>query len=118
MVIWYLRSKNDWVSSPNWVHSSLTGRSQDRPLFYTLSIGASQGVPAFRKWFKGCGNRLARYGAQPAFNAIELLHRKVHAKALHLLELQAQGRKPEALARLGELHGLRDALIDQMKTLV
>ncbi|GEM_PF-301482 len=59
----------------------------------------------------------ARHSAQPAFQAIEGLHRKVHALAGELLELQAQGRNLEAQARLGELHGLRDALLEQLKAL-
>jgi hypothetical protein len=45
------------------------------------------------------------------------LHRQVHALAAELCELQARGRNPEALARLGELHGLRDPLLEQMKAL-
>ena len=60
---------------------------------------------------------LVRYGAQPVFKAIESLHRRVHALAVDLLELQACGRNPEALARLSELHGLRDALLEQLKIL-
>jgi len=46
------------------------------------------------------------------------LHRQVHALAAELCELQAQGRSPEALAKLGELHGLQDALLEQLKALV
>jgi hypothetical protein len=34
-----------------------------------------------------------------------------------LLDVHAQGRGPEVRARLGELHGLRDALFTQLKTL-
>jgi len=70
----------------------------------------------FGMWWNAEG--LARYGVQPAFLAIEPLHRQVHALAAELLELHVQGRNPEALARLGELHGLRDALIEQLKTLM
>jgi len=70
----------------------------------------------FGMWWNAEG--LARYGVQPAFLAIEPLHRQVHALAAELLELHVQGRNPEALARLGELHGLRDALIEQLKALM
>jgi diguanylate cyclase (GGDEF)-like protein/PAS domain S-box-containing protein len=70
----------------------------------------------FGMWLDAEG--LARHGAQPAFQAIELLHREVHALAAELCELHAWDRAPEALARLGELHGLRDALLAQLKTLV
>ncbi len=34
-----------------------------------------------------------------------------------LLDLQARGRKRESLAGLGELHGLRDALLERLQTL-
>jgi EAL domain-containing protein (putative c-di-GMP-specific phosphodiesterase class I) len=61
---------------------------------------------------------LARPGAQPVLKIIELLHRQVHALAAELCELQARGRNREALARLGELHRLRDTLYEQMKALV
>jgi hypothetical protein len=64
------------------------------------------------------GEGQARHGAQPAFQAIELLHRQVHKLAVALLELQAHDLTSEALTRLGELHGLRDALLEQLKVLV
>jgi EAL domain-containing protein (putative c-di-GMP-specific phosphodiesterase class I) len=70
----------------------------------------------FGEWMEGEGQ--ARHGTQPAFKTIELLHRQVHVLAVELLELQALNRTPEALARLRELHGLRDALLVQLKTLV
>ncbi len=34
-----------------------------------------------------------------------------------LLDLQARGRKRESLAGSGELHGLRDALLERLQTL-
>jgi diguanylate cyclase (GGDEF)-like protein/PAS domain S-box-containing protein len=124
----------DWQPDSSWVHLTPVSR-EDLPLLFAgiehrawiaaieNCIRVESEIPTpldhhqcnFGKWLDGEG--LARYGAQPAFNAIELLHQKVHVLALHLLELQAQNRKPEALARLGELHGLRDTLIEQMKTL-
>jgi diguanylate cyclase (GGDEF)-like protein/PAS domain S-box-containing protein len=64
------------------------------------------------------GEELARHGAHPAFLAIEALHLQVHALAAELLEMQAQGRNSEALERLGELHALRDALLEQLRKLV
>jgi len=48
----------------------------------------------------------------PAFQAIEMLHRQVHVLGAELLEIKARGRNPEALARLGELHRLRDACLN------
>jgi diguanylate cyclase (GGDEF)-like protein/PAS domain S-box-containing protein len=62
--------------------------------------------------------RLTGHSAQAAMQAIEPLHQKIHALAAALLKLKAQGHKSQALARLGELQDLRDALITQMKALV
>ncbi|MGZ4960831.1 MAG: CZB domain-containing protein [Methylomonas sp.] len=58
---------------------------------------------------------LARIGAQPHFQDIDLLHRQVHALAADLCNLKIQGRKHDALARLGELYDLRDALLEQLR---
>ena len=55
---------------------------------------------------------LARYGSQPASQAVEMLHRQAHELAIDLCKLKAKGRNPEALTRLGELHDLRDALLE------
>jgi diguanylate cyclase (GGDEF)-like protein/PAS domain S-box-containing protein len=68
------------------------------------------------RWLKGEG--LANYGTQPAFQAIEQWHQQVHKLAEELCELQIQGRNSEALARLEELHNMRDELLKQLKTLV
>jgi hypothetical protein len=70
----------------------------------------------FGQWLDTDG--LARCGTQPSFEAIELLHRQVHALAAELCELQALDRNPEALAKLEELHGLQDDLLEQLKALV
>nr|MDP2192187.1 EAL domain-containing protein [Rhodoferax sp.] len=69
----------------------------------------------FGQWFNARGR--ARHGAQPAFQAIQALHREVHARAAELCELKVRGRGPEAQVRLGELHDLRNALLEQLKTL-
>jgi diguanylate cyclase (GGDEF)-like protein/PAS domain S-box-containing protein len=62
--------------------------------------------------------KLAGRGAQPAFKAIEALHHQVHALGRTLLDLDADGRNAEALARLGELHGLRSTLLAQLAILM
>ena len=69
----------------------------------------------FDQWLDTEG--LARFGGQPNFQAIELLHSQVHTLAAELCELQTQGRTQEALTGLGELHGLRDALLEQLTLL-
>ena len=70
----------------------------------------------FGRWLDTDGR--ARHGAQPPFQVIEALHQQVHALAVALCELRAQGRNLEALAGLEEIHGLRDAVLEQLKTLV
>ena len=69
----------------------------------------------FGKWLYADG--AARYGAYPAFQPIERLHQQVHALAIDLLKLQAQNRNQVALARLSELHSLRDLLLKHLKML-
>ncbi|MDA8329290.1 MAG: EAL domain-containing protein [Betaproteobacteria bacterium] len=58
------------------------------------------------------------YGTQPDFQVIEQLHRQLHALALELLELHAGDRNSEALARLNELHDLRDDLFEKLQKVV
>ncbi len=70
----------------------------------------------FGLWLDGEGK--ARHGAQSAFAPIDDLHRQVHALAVELVEFHGQGRNPEALSRLGELHALRDKLLAQMQIMV
>jgi hypothetical protein len=66
----------------------------------------------FSLWLDAEGR--IRHGAQPVFEVIEPLHRQLQALAAELCELHARGRGQEVLARLGELHGLRDALLEQL----
>jgi hypothetical protein len=69
----------------------------------------------FGKWLGGAGQE--RHGTQPAWQVIEALHRQAQALAAELLALRAQGQKPQALAHLGKLHGLRDVMLDQLTSL-
>jgi diguanylate cyclase (GGDEF)-like protein/PAS domain S-box-containing protein len=69
----------------------------------------------FGMWLYGEINADRR--AQPVLQDIETLHLQVHALAQELLHLKDQGRTPEALARLGELHALRDALLELLEAL-
>jgi hypothetical protein len=61
---------------------------------------------------------LARHGAHPAFLAIQTLHRRGHILAAELLKLSSGGGNSEAQNRLGELHALRDTLLEQLKALI
>ena len=70
----------------------------------------------FGNWLDA--DSLARYSAQPAAAVIKPLHQKIHMLAATLCDLHAQDRTPEALARLGELHDLQDALLEHIKFLI
>jgi len=54
---------------------------------------------------------VARYGAHSALKTILQLHDEVHQLARTLCALSDQGQRAQALARVGELHVLRAALI-------
>ncbi|MBV5331209.1 diguanylate cyclase, partial [bacterium] len=70
----------------------------------------------FASWLEAEGQ--ARHATHPAFLSIEPLHRQAHVLATALCKLKAQNRSAEALDRLGELHTLRDALLEQLQILV
>lgn len=70
----------------------------------------------FGLWLDADG--LAPYDKHRAFEGIEPLHRQIHTRAAELCELRNWGRGPEALSRLDELYKLRDALLEQLNTLV
>jgi hypothetical protein len=124
-----------WRTDPAWIDLPAVSRD-DLPLLFA-SVDHRAWIVAIEAFLKGervappsldchhCrfgtwldAGGMARHGGKPAFQAIELLHQKVHALAVELCEFQARGRTPEALARLGELHGLRGALLDQLKALL
>ncbi|MCX7172890.1 MAG: PAS domain S-box protein [Proteobacteria bacterium] len=66
-------------------------------------------------WLRADGGM--RYGLQPAFLAIEPLHSRIHEIAAELCQLHDMGQKAEVVTRLGQLHGTRDALLQQLKAL-
>jgi uncharacterized protein YjiS (DUF1127 family) len=70
----------------------------------------------FGQWLDAEGR--ARFTTKPAFLAIEPLHQQVHALAQELCDLHGQEQSLQALARLTELHALRDALLAQLQLLV
>lgn len=70
----------------------------------------------FGQWLDVEGKQ--RYGEYQAFKAIESLHLQVHSLAIEMIELEKQNKHNEALARLDELHELRDALLEQLHGLV
>ncbi len=66
-------------------------------------------------WYRGLGRD--RYGHMPTFQTIDLLHRRIHALIDELHGMRDESRKKEALARLAELHILREELARQLKSL-
>jgi hypothetical protein len=94
-----------WVAA---VEGYLTGVRDAPPSLENQPSG-------FGLWFNADSH--GRQGARPAFQAIEALHQRVVALAGELCELRAQGRNAQALAGLGELRGLRDAVLEQLRAL-
>jgi len=123
-----------WQPEPAWLHLPLVSRD-DLPLLFASaehrawvltveSFLKSQSQTPFHQDPRECRfglwlsvEGLARHGAQPVFHTIEALHQQVHALAQELLALHAQGHRTLALSKLEELHALRDALLEQLKTL-
>ena len=68
----------------------------------------------FGEWLHSNGQR---YASQPAFTAVEHLHREAHALAMDLLRLHSSGQQTQAQQGLAELHVLRDGLLAQLKVL-
>jgi diguanylate cyclase (GGDEF)-like protein/PAS domain S-box-containing protein len=70
----------------------------------------------FGRWYRGNGGK--RYGALPGFAAIAGLHEAIHGLGAELLRLCAADRHAEAVARLPELHAMRDRLLGMLHGLV
>ncbi|MFZ4535560.1 EAL domain-containing protein [Propionivibrio sp.] len=123
-----------WRPDPSWARLPAVSRD-DLPLLFA-SVEHRAWVLAFEAFLNGeCkapppnrqksrldqwldGEGQARHGQRPAYQFIKQLHLEVHVLAAKLCDHRAKGRNPQALARLGDLHGLRDALIGQLKVLV
>jgi hypothetical protein len=93
-----------WVLA---IEAYLRGERQVPP---PLDVGRCR----FGEWLDGEG--LACLGAQPALAEIEGLHRRAHALGTELCGLHARGHASEALARLDEIHALRDNLLGQLNS--
>jgi len=116
-----------WRTDPRWRHQSAVSRD-DWPMLFA-GVGHRAWIMAFEAFLKGerevppPNQHSCRFGVwletqvrvchttPPTLAVIAALHQQVHTRAAELLELHAQGRKPEALARVGELHALRDQLL-------
>jgi len=53
----------------------------------------------------------------PVFRSVDRVHGEFHELATEIFSSMAQGRSSEGLGRLGELHGLRDGLLEQLEQL-
>lgn len=124
-----------WSPDPAWINVPSVSRDDLPLLFATVEhrawivkleayLKTEQEAPPpmnphqcpFGVWLNTAGRAL--HSAHPGFLTIEPLHQQIHALATELLELHAKGRSSEAIAKLSELHALRDALLEQLKVLV
>lgn len=125
---------NVWHPDPAWVTAPAAHLS-DLPLLYAgvehrawisateMFLRGEREAPSaqdhhqcrFGTWLDTDGE--TNYGDQPAFHTIKPIHRQIHKVAGQLLELHANGEHAEALAQVGELHTLRDSLLEQLKHL-
>ena len=123
-----------WRPDPHWVNRSAVSRDEVPILFAGVEHRAW--IMAFEAFLKGTrealpldhhpcrfsawleAESLAGRNAPSALAVIAALHQQMHALAEALLALHAQGRNPEALARLGELHALRDRLLEHLAGLL
>ncbi len=124
-----------WRPDPLWVDSCPVSHNA-LPLLFAIAAHRAwiAGVEAYLKgvrdalppldshhcsfgiWLDADGR--SRHGVRPALLAIESLHQRVHVQAAALCELRAQGRSQEALAGLGELHEIRDAILQELNMLI
>lgn len=131
MIAW----ANAWHPDATWINKQPVSRD-DRPILFAgvehrawvaamtaFLKGGNETPPAmnphqcrFGQWLDTDG--LARHQTKPAFQAIHTLHHQIHILSAKLLALHTQGKNAEALTRLGELHTLRDALLEQLKLLI
>jgi hypothetical protein len=58
---------------------------------------------------------LAGRGESPEFQALQDLHRQIHALAEDIVKFRNRDRNLEPLARLDELHRLREALLNRLE---
>ena len=123
-----------WRPDPHWAEVPPV-HPGNRALLYA-SVEHRAWVAAFEAFLQGKRNappsldrRQCRFGMwldaeeqagrdeQPAHRSVEAVHRQFHELAAEIFSSVAQGRTPEGLGRLGQLHGLRDDLLEQLEKL-
>lgn len=70
----------------------------------------------FGQWLAGDGQR--RHGQRSPFALVDHIHREIHSLGAELCQLHHEGNSRAALARLDELHALRDCLLEQLQNLL
>jgi hypothetical protein len=123
-----------WQPDPTWINRPSFARD-DLPLLFAsaehsiwitsienqIKYGRKSLIPndlqcRFGKWLSTEGR--IRHIGEPTFQAILPLHQQEHLLVMELLELNAHDQNTEALARLGELHKLHYAFLNQLKLLI
>ncbi|MDP2244238.1 bifunctional diguanylate cyclase/phosphodiesterase [Pseudomonas sp.] len=69
----------------------------------------------FAQWLQGDGHGC--HLTHPSFAAITALHAQIYTLTSELCELHAKGRGAQVQAKLGNLHDLQDALLEQLNAL-
>jgi len=122
-----------WQTFPRWLDLPTMSRDDLPILFASVEHRAWMvGMEAYLKGDQDAPPQLdhqhCRFGAwlesksevwrktQPTYSALEAVHRQVHSLGVELNQLCHQGRQPEAMERLGELHQLRDRLLEELRT--
>jgi diguanylate cyclase (GGDEF)-like protein/PAS domain S-box-containing protein len=67
-------------------------------------------------WLENYG--VARFGTQPIFRSIDLLHKQAHDLAAELMQMKNEGRRVEALKRLPELVELGSSMLRRINLLL
>jgi hypothetical protein len=55
-------------------------------------------------------------GERPGFQALQTIHEQLHTLVAEILAAQGHDPKTDQIARLDELHALRDELLAQLET--
>ncbi|MEI8326238.1 MAG: EAL domain-containing protein [Betaproteobacteria bacterium] len=124
-----------WRQDPAWVDLPVVRRDDLPLLFASVEYRAwtqalqsylngereappplDQQQSEFGHWLRREG--LTRNGVHASVAGIDALHRRANALAQELTQLQTQGHTQAALAKLGQIEQLRDALVEQLKTMV
>ena len=101
-----------------WIEALIDFLNGKRQIAPTLDLDQCR----FGVWLRGealvYGAVLHGRGGFLGFRSIDLLHQRIHALAVEVLSLNADGRSAEAMGRIPELHALRDELFEKLSNLL